>query len=229
MSFHLSLTDNTDIYRYPKLASLARSVDNVLTASPGGLEFVGVAPLFDEPRLYRGADSDWLFGPAATDPQVTAGSFPIPDAQLRFLRELVDQGIDFPAVYIAHELDPARTASILGVSDTTKPGSAVALTTGEPRLSADKVAALVGLPPAPLSATRQATRLGQVAELVGTTLAKAVPIMLAAGALPLMIGSAAVVGLAACLDPIVIGAVTADGNTEMDTPAAWFVLARWQW
>jgi hypothetical protein len=54
-------------------------------------------------------------------------------------------------------------------------------------------------------------------------------IAVAAGAAAVAVAAATAAAAAALLDPIVLGAWTLDREAEPGAPAAWFVLARWEW
>src|SRR5690348_12720837 len=63
------------------------------------ITYMGMGPLFAETRAYPGPGTDWVIGP------VTSGSDAVvPRAERAALQRLVDAGIDFPMIYIAHEV-----------------------------------------------------------------------------------------------------------------------------
>jgi hypothetical protein len=86
----------------------------------------------------------------------------------------------------------------------------------------------VGPVPLPADATALAARLGHSSEQLLAFLRSALRIAGATAAAPFVLAGAALSGLAAGLDPIVFGVVPA-GQPLPGQPAAWYVLARWEW
>ncbi len=86
-----------------QLERLGQAVERHAEGQGAHLEFLGVEALFDVPRLYGEGASPWVLCPAAADPLVRAG-LPIPAAQRRQLDRIVNAGMDFPHLYLAHEV-----------------------------------------------------------------------------------------------------------------------------
>jgi hypothetical protein len=203
-----------------RVATLERSSPRLVkTAERAGVDirYLGIAPLFDEPRAYAGPQTDWIIRPA--DPSDSI----IPAAQLNRLQRLVNAGLDFPRVYVAHEIPKDRLAL---------PGG-----TNDPPVTIDKAAAAeaVGSVPPPAETSVLAARLGHSSQQLLTILRAALPIAGAVAAAPFVIAAApllaagvAVAGLAAVLDPIVFGVIPA-GDPAPGEPAAWYILAQWTW
>jgi hypothetical protein len=173
-----------------------------------------VEPLFVEPRLYGEGDAPWVLCPEDRDPMVAAG-LPIPDRQRGRLKALVDSGMDFRHVYLAHEVAKRADHRVgMPVLDHFR------------TLSDTEVKALLIRPEAPAATRRTAMRLDRMARTLGRGLA--VTATATAGAVGAL--AAAPLLLADGLDPAVLGAVTLP-NTKPGpgTPAAWFLLAHWDW
>lgn len=179
------------------------------------IAYVGVSPLFDGARAYTGPETDWIFTPAdgRTD------GF-IPTAERDSLRRLIHAGIDFRLVYVAHEIRKGQLTVSAGDSGTDRPQWA----------TLDRTAAADAIGPIPpaAGAAREAERLGRGSQHLLAALGKALPVAGAVLAAPLLLAGAAVGALAAGLDPIVFGAIPA-GRPTAGQPAAWYVLARWDW
>jgi len=170
---------------------------------------VGNEPLFAVPRLYAD-DRPWVICPAARDPLVTAG-LPIPARQRRALGDIVQAGLDFPRLYLAHEV-PA------GMALPAKAGSGAVVD-----LRDDEVHRLVSRPVAPARTVATADTLERGARTAGRAVARGA---VAAATVPILAIAAAFDGL----DPAVFGVVTAPGVPAVPgTHGAWFLLASWDW
>jgi hypothetical protein len=192
----------------PRIIDLGRSVGVDLT-------YEGIAPMFNEPVVYAGDDTDWVIGPVGVD-EVPV----IPREQLQAFTRLEAAGATFPAIYVAHEINKGNF-----------PGSPEAPTGTMATVDPDHAAYLVGRPPLPADSLKLADRLDaraaqvframrQVGIVAGTAAA-------AIAAAPLrLVGSA--VGALANLDPVVFGVIPAV-SPRVGEPAAWYVLARWDW
>lgn len=172
------------------------------------IEYLGINPLFDEPRLYRGEKTDWILGPASR-----AEDLVVPGAQRERLCRLVAAGVDVPAVYIAHEVPKERT----------KPHASAA-PAGAVILDRDTADAIIGPVPSPRAAVATAEQLALHSARTLKALGAAA-VGLAVAPFALAIGAAASL---ATLDPIVLGAVPLS-TARPGAPAAWLALARWDW
>ena len=186
------------------------------------LECLGSHPLFPETRLYPGPETSWVVAPASDDPLVRRGEMAVPKPEFGALARLLEVGLDFPAIYVAHEVPTARLVRSGLPSDVRilQSGSFTALNVVASQRLVDPV-------PVPARTARAARHLGAGAGVLLKLLGLAVP---AAGAL---VGATASAGATAmrvlALDPMVLGAWTLDQRTDPGTPASWFVLARWLW
>ena len=194
-----------------------RSTKVILRAREVGvpIDYLGIAPLFAEDRAYSGPHTDWVISPV-NDP----GDAVIPRTERAALLRLVDAGIEFPMIYIAHEVPKGRLV--------------IPATTGEPVapvVTVDHTAAeaAIGPVPPPAAAIRLADRLGHSSQRLLRILASAIPIAGAIVAAPVVLAGAAVAAIGAlALDPIVFGVIPA-GPPVPGQPAAWYILARWDW
>ncbi|WP_460359294.1 hypothetical protein [Mycobacterium sp. ZZG] len=198
----------------PKLKVLAVAVARRAARSGLNAEFLGFDPLFTQPRLYGEGDAPWVVCPAAHDPMIAEG-LPIPDCQRRQLKAYVDAGMDFPHIYLAHEV-AKRSAHRVG-----KP-----VLEHHRALTDSEAKQLIVRPNAPATTRKTAHRLDTAARALGrglraTGTATAV-VTAGAVAIPLLMADG--------LDPAVLGAVTLPGANRTPTaPAAWFLLAHWDW
>lgn len=199
----------------------ARRLDRLSTAvvrraADAGItiEALGHEPLFDGPRLYAEGVAPWILSPASRDPMVLAG-LPVPAREQAALRRIVDADMDFPAVYIAHQLSKVEgSRPDPSAFDRYRP------------LSDAEAARLLGRPPAPAATRRTAGRLDRASATVGRA-----AVTVAKGA---AVGAAATLAVAATaldgLDPAIVGALTlADAGYAHGTPATWFLLTHWDW
>lgn len=201
-----------------KLATLERQAPTIVRrARDAGadIEYLGVAPLFAETRLYGGVGTDWVLAPV-TDKDGAV----VPRKERLTLERLARAHIDFPLMFIAHEVTREATANLPALP----PGDHMVI-------EASVGKALVGPVPEPQASLRLADRLNRrshqalaaaarTGRVVGTAaaIAAVAPVALVGGALASL----------ATLDPIILGAVPALSPRE-EEPAAWFVLARWDW
>jgi hypothetical protein len=196
-----------------RVATLERSSPQLVrTAERAGVDisYLGIAPLFDEPRAYAGPQTDWIIRLADPSDGI------IPAAQLDRLQRLVHVGLDFPRIYVAHEIPKDRLALTTGTND--------------PPVMLGEAAATqaVGPVPPPAETSAVAAQLGHRSQRLLTALGAALPIAGAIAAAPFLAAGAVVAGLAAGLDPIVFGVIPA-GDPVPGEPAAWYILAQWAW
>ena len=169
------------------------------------LEPLGIAPIFDRPRLIKGDDCLWYLTPIETDPLLAAGEMlRIPRRQLRRLKALRDGGIRASRYFLAHELP-------LGSVDRVEEVSAELL---RPKLPAGAIKLSQRLGLAGTITMRMTTApVGLAGRVVGKSLPLGVKI---ARELPTL------------LDPVLLGAVVAPDRLPVaGEPALWFELARW--
>ena len=177
--------------------------------------YLGVSILFDGHRAYAGPQTDWVIA-LATDSDDSI----VPGSEQEKLRRLNRAGIHFPLIYVAHEIPKGR----LGL-----PASAAGVKGPQPT-TIDRASARQAIGPVPpaTDAAALAERVGRSSQHLLTALGKALPIAGSVVAAPFLLAAAAVGALAAGLDPIVFGVIPA-GRPVPGQPAAWYVLARWEW
>jgi hypothetical protein len=179
------------------------------------LTYCGIAPLFQQPRAYAGNGTDWTIAPLTT---LGDGAVMPVDAK-RNLELLRAAGVVFPLVYIAHEISKTQLNLPAPVAGSSR--EPVALTE-------QQNAQFVGPIPLPAHQVEGSQRLDQAAGKVLHGLAKAAPVLGAIAVAPLLVAGTALSGTAHMLDPVIFGVQPA-GRPLDGTPAAWFVLAAWDW
>jgi len=200
-------------------AALERGATRIVSrAGQAGVtvSYLGMAPLPAEPRAYSGPRTDWVLSPARRLSDAI-----IPQHQRQALRLLLDRaGIDFPLVYVAHEIPkgrlvfPASSGEARGYQPVVIDDATVARVVGSVPLHPETVAV--------------AERLGRRSQLLIGVLSKALPVAGVVVAAPFVLAGAALGALAAGLDPIVFGVIPA-GRPVDGQPAAWYALASWDW
>ncbi len=207
-----------DLKTERKLAVLERRAPSIVAAAERAgaeIEYLGVAPLFDETRLYGGTGTDWVLAPV-TDKEDAV----VPRKERHTLEHLAHGRVPIRLIYIAHEVERKPTPTLPALP----PG-------GHAVIDKQVGKELVGPIPAPHDAVHLADRLNhnsQKALAAAARTGKAVGAAAAVAAMaPVVLVGGALASLAT-LDPIILGAVPA-GAPKVGEPAAWFVLARWDW
>jgi len=184
-------------------------------AADAAVQYLGVNPLFAEARLYRGIGTDWVLAPATKPDDLV-----VPRKERQTLERLKKAEINFPLIYVAHEVEKEKTKELVPLEGKS-----------HVVLDHDEASELVGPVPAPAGALELGDRLAQHSTQVLRTIARVAPIAgkvaLGVVAAPVVLVGGALAGLAT-LDPIVLGAIPAFA-AEPGEPAAWYVLARWEW
>lgn len=183
--------------RIVKKLSLVKSISaQVGVAVPA----LGVAPLFEDVKLLTQTRPNWAFYNVSHDPLWQTGRFPIPRRHLRRLKRLYHGGIEFDALYVAHELPP----------DFDPETDYLDLSLIEPAPSEGSI--------------RLARTFGVVSDAVVKTYAATVRKPVQA------LAAARRTDLALLTDPILMGAIVSPGvNPEPGMQAMWFLLAAWRW
>jgi hypothetical protein len=203
-------TSNRDRRRIAMLERQAPELTKRAAEARAPIDYLGTAPLFTEPRACAGPQTDWVIVPAS---YVTDTVVPT-EVRDKLLR-LDGAGIYFPLIYIAHEVPKGKIP--------------VPTAAGSEHVVVDRATAerAIGSVPPSAAAIAIADRVGHRSQALLTVLRSALPIAGALLATPLVIAGAAV-GALVSLDPIVFGVIPAGPQTQ-GTPAAWYVLASWQW
>jgi hypothetical protein len=184
----------------------------VKTAGRAGVHvtYLGIAEIFAEYRAYFRQPTDWIIGPAGS------GDTVIPAAEKKQLQKLVRVGIDFPLVYVAHEIPKGQIAILAEMTNMADPRPVT--------LDHQTATRAIGPVPPPPGTSALAERLGCHSQRLLDVLGVAVPIAGAIAAAPLKLAAATLAGL----DPIVFGVIPA-GAQVPGQPAAWYALAQWAW
>jgi hypothetical protein len=191
--------------RAPQIVETARRSDV-------DIEYLGISPLFSETRLYAGQDTDWVLAPIDGREDAV-----LPFRERQIVRQLL-AGIDggFQLTYIAHE---------------TKEKAMTTQEQGHKVIDASTAMELVGSVPDPAPSVELGDRLAQHSVQLMRAARRAVVLggtaALAVAAAPAVLVGGVLAG-AAMHDPIILGAIPAVSSRPGD-PAAFFLLARWDW
>lgn len=185
------------------------------------LRFMGYAPAFNGVHLHRGRKSDWVVNPIAIDPPYKSSGkvLYVPPSVRENVGRTLTAGVNFDAVYIAHEI-PAGSV---------QPGQPV-----PPELI---------MPPPPPSTARYLSDLEAASEAYWQGIRKllALPVRVTAGlggaatgAASAAVRGAAAIGAAALtaltLDPIIFGLYLDKAWKYNDQYIAlWWYITHWYW
>jgi len=76
------------------------------------IQFLGYAPAFDGAKVFRGQGTDWAFMNISEDPIFTrSDKYPMPRVVVQSIRRAVNAGMDFDAIFIAHEVPVGQIRS----------------------------------------------------------------------------------------------------------------------
>jgi hypothetical protein len=195
----LAVSNQTTVLAKP-LIDRAKLVRAIASAKRVSVPVLGNAPLFNGVKLVTRTTPNWALYNLSHDPVWQSGKFPIPMKHLWRLNRLYRGGIEFDALYVAHELPldfrPDHDRLELGLVE----------------------------PPPPTTALRVAEVLGRTTDGILTLYAATIRKPIKALAI------ASATGLAILRDPVLMGAVIPPGtNPESGVPAVWFLLAAWKW
>jgi len=231
------LPTTSDAMLAPRVASRVATLERdsqhlVRRASRAGADitYLGIAPLFAEPTAYEGTLTDWVISPV-TD----LSDAVVPLAERERLVRLVKADINFPLLYMAHEIPKGR----LDFGSTGPAGSkSVSVVRQQPMVLDQATAAeIVGPVPAPARSTSIAERVGGNSQRLLDVVRTAAPIAAGVVLVPFAVAAAAVTaplvlaaGLLAGLDPILFGVIPASPEgARAGEPGAWYILAQWNW
>jgi len=174
------------------------------------LQYAGIAPVFAQTYAFPGSSTDWVIGPVA-DGHIEY----LPPEPLAAIDRLVAGGEGFPLVYVAHERRKSELSLPAG-------------TTGPIVVDRHHLTHAATDVPAPLATEQLNQRLGDTSRQVLRVLGIAVPVVGMILAAPFVVAGAIIGGALAGLDPIIFGVVPS-GRGLPGEPAAWYVIARWEW
>jgi hypothetical protein len=179
---------------------------------------LGATLTFEEPRIYQGTGSDWALMPLEQDSfyRENQERMVLPKEVYTNLQGMNNEGIDFDALYVAHELP----------SGLVRSGQPIPSTYLAPPPPPQKAARLKMLSQASTlyqRALRTAVLTAGIGTALVATMAIALPILVVGAALTL---PAAAVGL----DPVLFG-VNIDYSRTIggQHPCLIYVLAQWSW
>jgi len=196
-----------------RITTLERNSPRLVKTAGGAgvdIKYLGIAEVFAEHRAYPGQYTDWIIGPAGSSDTV------IPLAEKKQLQKLVHAGIDFPLVYVAHEIPKGQIAMPDEMGNTADPRPVT--------LDQQTASQAIGPVPPAAGTSALAERLGRHSQRLLDVLGIAVSAAGTIAAAPLALTGAALAGL----DPVVFGVIPA-GAPISGQPAAWYALAQWAW
>lgn len=106
-AFHTDTVVPQDVIAGPSSFLWRRFRDTLSKAQQAQLpvKYLGYGPLFSEPQLISGRQRNWVVMPVEVDPMFHRyGRFYAPQEVLTCLNTMVEAGIDFDAIYVAHEI-----------------------------------------------------------------------------------------------------------------------------
>ena len=183
-----------------QLINRAELVKSISAAKRVPVSILGSAPLFDGSKLVTRTTPNWALYNLSQDPLWQNGKFPIPVKHLQRLNTLYRGGVEFDALYVAHELPM------------------------DFQPDHDRLELSLVEPPPPATAMRLAHGLGLATDSILATYAAAIrkPFK--------TLAVASTTGFAVLRDPVLMGAVIPPGvNPEAGVSAVWFLLAAWRW
>jgi hypothetical protein len=160
---------------------------------------MGFSRIADRPQVVAGAETDWIVLPADLDPLYQQGKLPAPDAVRARVAALLNAGIQFDALAVAHEVPAGAFARV-------RTGAALQE---------------LLLPPTPRSLSVLATITGclfAAAWSVGHFLSGR-----------MVFSDESLSSLAPSSDPMLFGAVVADPPARVGDAALYFLIAQWDY
>ena len=172
-------------------------------------QFLGIMPLFDGHHVYQGSERDCGLMRLEEDPLYQSrDGYPMPTQVKERLASIQDAGIDFDAIYVAHEVEKGS------------------LVEGRP------IDPLAVIPPPAPSIRRRSKQLGSIAAKLFKVAAAPLLAWSAASLAVASAGAVAAVGAMAAplLDPVIFGVVVRPGSRPGPGElGCWFHLAQWRY
>ncbi len=173
---------------------------------------IGAAPALSGMRVYRGQETDWVLMNLSSDPLYTQMRMPLPNRVKKELKAYVRAGLDFEAIYVAHEIEVGR----LTLGQPLTPEMLMPPPRGFAKRAEMLSSASQGL-------WRIAATVGLAA--VGTAAAMGTVAAATAGA-----GLAPLAAAALTYDPILFGLHLDRSVSVNGRPLAlWYYLTHWNW
>lgn len=210
-----TLVSRDIVDKHNRTMALARKHD--LTVA-----FMGYAPTFNGVHIHRAAHTDWAVMPVAKDPlyQSWGRSLYVPPAVLEDMERVWDAGINFDAVFIAHEI-PA------GSVEAGEPIPLELIQPPPPPSTARYLNQLEAVSKAYWQAMPRLLTMPVVAPLVLGGLALGAAVAVAVGG-AVALGAAAITATA--YDPILFGLyVDKSRQVNGQSLALWYYLTHWYW
>jgi len=171
------------------------------------IRFLGYSPIFTGTRVYRGQGCDWALMNLTSDPLFYANGekLIIPAAAAADIKTTVKAGINFDAMFIAHEIP-------IG---SVKPGESVPL---------ELIA-----PPPPPQVKQRLEKLEATAETFWQGIGSALKGLVAVGTTAAFLPAAGVLSLA-IVDPVLFGVYIDHSWTFNGQPVGmWYYVTHWYW
>lgn len=187
------------------------------------VRYIGAAQTFTEPRMFQGKQSDWVLMNLTRDPlYYNNGSRLIaPKTVQQHLTALVTRGIEFDALFIAHELPK-------GYVQAGEQVPLECLIPPPPEKKMQRLHALQAITGGYLKGIQMGLTVSAVAAAAAVTTVAAAAVLA-----PLAIGGIALgaaFSLASGVDPILFGLLI-DRTTPVKGgyAATWYYLTQWNW
>jgi hypothetical protein len=166
-------------------------------------QYLGIMPLFADYRVLSGHRHDWVLVNLADDPVFQdPDGYPVPRHVLRRLHAIKQSGVDFDALYIAHQVP-------LGMVQ-----------------EAEQLVAEMLLPPPPKAVQRLSAHLGFMGHVLWRLITLPIAVISALAGSTTFASTAE--GSNVGLDPLLLGVVVgSDRRAVPGEPAAWFYLGHW--
>lgn len=188
----------------PELVRIARE------DAGADIEYLGIAGLPDGPTFYEAPDGvGWVLLPGSIEEAVA------PRPQMETIQR-VSEALYFPSTFVAHEVTPEMAANLQGQA-----GPAGL------KLRPSEVAEVVPPVPPPAEAIAEGERMAQRSQQIVDAAKRTGKLIIGTISIPAS-AAAAVVTAAATLDPLVMGVIPA-GPEHPGAPAAWYLIAKWDW
>jgi hypothetical protein len=178
-----------------------------------GFRPLGLGPVSDDVRVFSGDNCDVVLMNLAEDPlyKTCGNKFPMPMRVSKAVKKITRLGLDFDALYIAHEIPP-------GI-----------IKTGE------TIPSELLMPPVPQKASARVDKLNSVTArwwtAVGMTMAMIARITsdlaIAAVMAPLAVGAMALAPTGR--DPWLLGVNFAQSRSHQNNLGFWYSIAQWTW
>lgn len=195
-----------------RIAVLARQAPEFIQAAQSRgveIEFLGFGPIPAGYRYYKAADgSDWILGPA------TKADAVMPRREARRIERVEGVGLNFSQTFVGHQVPEDRAAEI-----------DAQLASGT-ELAPSRARELVGPVPPPANSVALGEQMAIYSKEIADAIRQAKNI--AVGAVTIPAAAARTYVSQMPIDPVVLGAIPVVSERP-GAPAAWYMLAKWDW